>query len=84
MAAIVGLIVEVIVGEPVKNIAIVGEIYIALLEFIVGSLVFLCIAWAVMSMGDQAKLGKIFVGFLPYWVFTGIASVGTASPQALC
>jgi Na+/H+-dicarboxylate symporter len=78
MAAIVGLIVGVIVGEPVKNIAILGEIYIALLKFIVGPLVFLCIAWAVMSMGDLVKLGKIFMGFLPYWVFMGLASVGTA------
>jgi Na+/H+-dicarboxylate symporter len=78
MAAIVGLIVGIIVGEPVKNIAILGEIYIALLKFIVGPLVFLCIAWAVMSMGDLVKLGKIFMGFLPYWVFMGLASVGTA------
>jgi len=78
MAAIVGLIVGVIVGEPVKNIAILGEIYIALLQFIVGPLVFLCIAWAVMSMGNLVKLGKIFMGFLPYWLFMGLASVGTA------
>jgi Na+/H+-dicarboxylate symporter len=78
MATIVGLIVGVIVGEPVKNIAILGEIYIALLKFIVGPLVFLCIAWAVMSMGDLVKLGKIFMGFLPYWVLMGLASVGTA------
>jgi hypothetical protein len=32
MATIVGLIVGVIVGEPVKNIAILGEVYIALLK----------------------------------------------------
>jgi Na+/H+-dicarboxylate symporter len=78
IAAIVGLIVGVIVGEPVKNIAILGEIYIALLKFIVGPLVFLSIAWAVMSMGDLVKLGKIFMGFLPYWLFMGLASVSTA------
>jgi Na+/H+-dicarboxylate symporter len=30
----VGLIVGVVVGEPVKNTAILGEIYIALLKFI--------------------------------------------------
>jgi len=66
MAAIMGLIVGVIVGEPVKNIAILGEIYIALLKFIIGPLVFLCIALVAMSMGDLVKLGKIFMGVLPY------------------
>lgn len=78
IAAIVGLIVGVIVGEPIKNIAVLGQIYVSLLKFIVGPLVFLSIAWAVMSIGDLVKLGKIFMGFLPYWLFMGLASASTA------
>lgn len=76
--AVLGLVTGVVVGEPVKNIVILGDIYVSLLKFIVGPLVFLCIAWAVMSMGDLLKLGKIFLGFLPYWLVMGLASAGTA------
>ncbi|MEM4433638.1 MAG: dicarboxylate/amino acid:cation symporter [Thermosphaera sp.] len=78
VGAVLGLIVGVTVGEPIKNIAFLGDIYVSLLKFIVGPLVFLCIAWATMSMRDLLKLGKIFLGFLPYWLVTGLASVGTA------
>lgn len=78
IAAIVGLIVGIIVGEPVKNIAILGDIYVSLLKFIVGPLVFLCITWAVMNMGDLVKLGKIFMGFIPYWLLMGLIASGTA------
>ncbi|MEM0378176.1 MAG: dicarboxylate/amino acid:cation symporter [Thermosphaera sp.] len=78
VGAVLGLIVGVTVGEPIKNIAFLGDIYVSLLKFIVGPLVFLCIAWATMSMRDLLKLGKIFLGFLPYWLVMGLASVGTA------
>ncbi len=78
VASILGLVTGIIVGEPVRNIAILGDIYVSLLKFIVGPLVFLCIAWAVMGMGDLFKLGKIFLGFLPYWIFMGFISVATA------
>lgn len=78
VGAVLGLIVGVTVGEPIKNIAFLGDIYVSLLKFIVGPLVFLCIAWATMSMRDLLKLGEIFLGFLPYWLVMGLASVGTA------
>ncbi|WP_048815895.1 cation:dicarboxylate symporter family transporter [Desulfurococcus amylolyticus] len=78
VAAILGLITGVIVGEPVKNISILGDIYVSLLKFIVGPLVFLSIAWAVMTMSDLVKLGKIFMGFLPYWLVMGLLSAWTA------
>ncbi|MEL9908166.1 MAG: dicarboxylate/amino acid:cation symporter [Desulfurococcus sp.] len=78
VAAILGLITGVVVGEPVKNISILGDIYVSLLKFIVGPLVFLSIAWAVMSMSDLVKLGKIFIGFLPYWLVMGLLSAWTA------
>lgn len=49
-----------------------------MLKFIVGPLVFLCIGWAVMTMADLTKLGKIFLGFLPYWLFVGLIASYTA------
>lgn len=78
VAAVLGLLTGVVVGEPVKNVSILGDIYVALLKFIVGPLVFLCIAWAVMNMSDLVKLGKIFVGFLPYWLAMGLIATATA------
>lgn len=78
VAAVLGLATGIIVGEPVKSISILGDIYVALLKFIVGPLVFLCIAWAVMNMSDLVKLGRIFVGFLPYWLAMGLIATATA------
>ncbi|MEM3913342.1 MAG: dicarboxylate/amino acid:cation symporter [Desulfurococcaceae archaeon] len=78
LASILGLITGIIVGEPVKNISILGDIYVSLLKFIVGPLVFLSIAWAIMNMGDLIKLGKIFIGFIPYWLVMGLMSTITA------
>ncbi|MEM3926662.1 MAG: dicarboxylate/amino acid:cation symporter [Desulfurococcaceae archaeon] len=78
IAAVLGLVAGIIIGEPVKNISILGDIYVSLLKFIVGPLVFLCIAWAVMNMSDLVKLGKIFIGFLPYWLVMGLIAAGTA------
>lgn len=78
ISAILGLAVGVVVGEPIRNIAILGDLYVALLKFIVGPLVFLSIAWAVMTMGDLIKLGKIFLGFMPYWLIMGLVSAGIA------
>ncbi len=82
VATLLGLIVGWFVGEPITSIKFLGDIFIYLLKFIVGPLVFVSIAWAVTTVKVYARLGKIFGGFFVYWLIMGLLAAATGYVMA--
>lgn len=82
VATLLGLIVGWVVGEPITSIKFLGDIFIYLLKFIVGPLVFVSIAWAVTTVKVYARLGKIFGGFFVYWLIMGLLAAATGYVMA--
>lgn len=72
IAAIVGALVGWVAGPSAATIKPFGDVFIALLKFIVGPLVFVSIATAVTTVQSFKRLGKIFGGFLVYWFVFGL------------
>jgi len=81
-AALIGIVVGWVVGEPITNIKFLGDIFIYLLKFIVGPLIFVSIAWAVTTVRTYARLGKIYGGFFLYWAIMGLIAACTGYVMA--
>ncbi|RLG85505.1 MAG: hypothetical protein DRO15_07425, partial [Thermoprotei archaeon] len=81
-ACLIGIVVGWIVGQPVSNIKFLGDIFISLLKFIVGPLVFVSIAWSITRCKVYARLGKIFGGFFIYWLIMGTIAATTGYVMA--
>ncbi len=82
VATLLGLLIGWAVGEPVTSIKFLGDIFIYLLKFIVGPLVFVSIAWAVTTVKVYARLGRIFGGFFAYWLVMGFLAAATGFVMA--
>ncbi len=82
VATLAGLVVGWVVGEPITSIKFLGDIFIYLLKFIVGPLVFVSIAWAITTVKVYARLGKIFGGFFVYWLIMGFLAATTGFVMA--
>lgn len=78
IAAVLGGIVGFMVGPQISVIEPLGLIFIRLLKFIVGPLVFVSIAHALTSMSDFKRLGRVFGLFIAYWAIVGViaSSIG--------
>ncbi|MGB9812743.1 MAG: dicarboxylate/amino acid:cation symporter [Thermovenabulum sp.] len=72
IAVFIGAIAGWLVGPGVSVLKPLGDIFIALLKFIVGPLIFVSIATAVTTVQSFKRLGKIFGGFLVYWFIFGL------------
>lgn len=82
VATLIGIVVGWVVGEPITSIKFLGDIFIYLLKFIVGPLIFVSIAWAVTTVKAYARLGKIFGGFFAYWAVMAFLAATTGYVMA--
>lgn len=77
VASLLGIVAGWIIGEPVVSIKFFGDIFLYLLRFIVGPLVFVSIAWAITTVRVYARLGRIFEGFFVYWLIMSFLAATT-------
>jgi len=82
LATLIGIVAGLGIGQPVTGIKFLGDIFIYLLKFVVGPLIFVSIAWAVTTVRAYTRLGKIFGGFFTYWAIMGILSAATGYTMA--
>ncbi|MEM0487547.1 MAG: dicarboxylate/amino acid:cation symporter, partial [Sulfolobales archaeon] len=81
-ATLLGVVAGLVIGEPITSIKFLGDIFLYLLRFVVGPLVFVSIAWAVTTVKVYARLGKIFGGFFIYWLIMGFLAAATGYTMA--
>lgn len=74
-AMILGVIVGVIWGDGVTNIAWIGELFIRLIRMVVVPLVFVTLVSGVISMGDPSKLGSLGVRTLAIYLITTLVAI---------
>ncbi len=72
VAAVLGAFVGYITGPQIGFLEPFGLIFIRLLKFVVGPIVFISIAHALTTMSDFQRLGKVFGIFMGYWAVVGI------------
>lgn len=82
IATFLGILAGWAIGEPIASIKFLGDIFLYLLKFIVGPLVFVSIAWAITTVRVYARLGKIFAGFFVYWLIMGTLAAATGYTMA--
>ncbi len=82
VATLLGIVAGLAVGQPITSIKFLGDIFIYLLKFVVGPLIFVSIAWAVTTVRAYTRLGKIFGGFFAYWLVMGILAASTGYVMA--
>ncbi len=82
VATLLGVIAGLVLGQPITGIKFLGDIFIYLLKFIVGPLIFFSIAWAIATVKEYTRLGKTFGGFFAYWFIMGIIAAVTGYVMA--
>jgi Na+/H+-dicarboxylate symporter len=70
LGLVLGAVAGVVIGPAITFIKPVGDLFIRLITMIVVPLVFASILVGVASLGDLAKLGRIGVKTIAYYLFT--------------
>jgi Na+/H+-dicarboxylate symporter len=70
LAIVLGVISGVLIPEPVKEIKIVGEIFLSLLKMIIVPLVFTSVFVAMIGLGSLKRFGDMGVKTVAYYVAT--------------
>lgn len=71
IAFFLGALVGYVAGPDVAVIKPLGDIFIYLLKFLIGPLIFVSITLAISFVADLRRLGKVFGRFLVYWALMG-------------
>lgn len=74
-AMILGVIVGVLWGPGVENLAWIGTLFIRLIRMVVVPLVFVTLVSGIVSMGDPSKLGSLGVKTLAIYMGTTLAAI---------
>jgi len=85
IAMIIGAVVGLAVGPDIAVIKPLGDVFVMLLKFIVGPLIFVSIVYAFVTIQTYGRLGKILGGFLVYWAVFAVlaASIGYTTAMIL-
>ncbi|MCS7233366.1 MAG: dicarboxylate/amino acid:cation symporter [Synergistetes bacterium] len=73
-AFFLGAIIGYLAGPKVVVIKPLGDIFIYLLKFLIGPLIFVSITLAISFVADMSRLGRVFGRFLIYWLVMGFIS----------
>ncbi|KUK13685.1 MAG: Sodium:dicarboxylate symporter [bacterium 42_11] len=72
LAFFLGALVGYVAGPNVAVIKPLGDVFISLLKFLIGPLIFVSITLAISFVADMRRLGKVFGRFLLYWAIVGL------------
>jgi len=72
VAFFLGALTGYVAGPNVAVIKPLGDVFIYLLKFMIGPLIFVSITLAISFVADLRRLGKVFGRFLFYWLLMGL------------
>lgn len=83
IGAVIGVIAGFILGENVKYIAPIGDVFLQLLKMLIIPLVITTILSGILQMNDIKSFGKVGGGFLVYLVITALLATAIGFLVAL-